>query len=139
MDAAAVLSAKSQLADLKHEGALNALQFVLLKSVVKDGSVTHQVLDNFRLAWKLRCSGAVDKDEYEEDLQMIMGEMESTGGDSGAAEPVGGKQGRLVPSMPASSGKGEGSALLAQIADTGIMSSGSGRPVRGLLVIQRGS
>lgn len=123
---------------------MNAVQFQLLKSVVKDGLVTDQVLDNFRLAWKLRCSGAVDKDEYEEDLQMIMGEMESRGGDSGAAETVGGKQGCLVPtgSMPASSDKGKGSALVAQIADTGIMSSfaedsGSGRPVRGLLVIQR--
>ena len=91
--------------------ALNAGQFQFLKTVVKDGVVKDQVLNNFRPAWKLR-SGAVDKDEYE-DLQMLMEEMEAKGGGSGEAEPLGEKKGRLV-SMPAAA-----SSCLTSSADKG--------------------
>lgn len=155
MDAAAVLNVKSQLADLKHEGAFVNTddQFQLLKAVVKEGLVTDQVLDNLRLAWKLRCSGAADKDEYEGDLQMVMGEMGCRGGvSSGTAETVagGGLQGCLVP-LPAeriscaalgasSADKGKDTVLrekVAALGGQGVMSScnkglGSDHPVRGL-------
>ena len=50
MDAATVLHVKTQLARLKHQGALTTDQFVILKDKAKEGLGTDQVFENLSQA-----------------------------------------------------------------------------------------